>query len=57
MGQQLPRQFPTEATERRGPGALAETMKEYRRMTSINIKPAVGTVPLAKLTGARLDNF
>jgi hypothetical protein len=32
-------------------------MKEYRRMTSINIKPAVGTVPLAKLTGARLDNF
>jgi hypothetical protein len=33
------------------------TMKEYRRMAATNIKPAIGTVPLAKLTGARLDTF
>jgi integrase len=33
------------------------TMKEYRRMATTSIKPAIGTVPLAKLTGARLDTF
>jgi integrase len=33
------------------------TMKEYRRMATTSIKPVIGTVPLAKLTGARLDTF
>ncbi len=33
------------------------TMKEYRRMATTSIKPVIGTVPLAKLTGTRLDTF
>ncbi len=39
------------------PERSAYTMKEYRRMAAMNIKPAIGTVPLPKLTGARLDTF
>ncbi len=33
------------------------TMKEYRRMATTSVKPAIGTVLLTKLTGARLDTF
>ena len=36
------------------PKRSAHTMKEYRRMAATNIKPAIGTVPLPKLTGPRL---
>jgi hypothetical protein len=39
------------------PERPAYTMKEYRRMAAMNIKPAIGRVPLPKLTGARLDTF
>jgi integrase len=35
----------------------AYTMLEYRRLASTDIKPALGTVRLDKLTGARLDAF
>jgi hypothetical protein len=33
------------------------TMREYRRMATTSVKPDIGTVALAKLTGARLDAF
>jgi hypothetical protein len=35
-----------------GPGRSAYTMKEYRRLVERNIGPAIGSVRLAKLTGA-----
>jgi hypothetical protein len=33
------------------------TIKEYKRLVVPNIGPAIGSVRLAKLTGARLDGF
>lgn len=35
----------------------AQTMKEYRRLAEVNIRPALGSVRVDKLTGEKIDAF